>query len=191
MMLLVFTSLILGGCGGGSNPPPPTTTSSNPPPTTSTASLTFPSGAYQHTQILGTVYNLSWSNDGTYVYIGIKAKTPGWVALAFSGDPHGSCDVAIGYVQNGQVVLNEYGYIDYNGTHITDTALGGANDLILISGSVSNGITTIEFKRKLNTGDKLDTVLVQGANDVIWAYGPDTGLTSEHSAVGSATMVIQ
>ena len=92
--------------------------------------------------------------------------------------------------QNGQITLTEYCRIDYNGAHTPDTAAGGTNDFIIVSGNESNGITTIEFKRKLNTGDKLDTVLVKGNNNVVWAYGPDDALSSEHSSLGVGTITI-
>jgi len=175
MGLILISGSFLISCGGGGSSAQ--TTTQPPPPTTTQGQLPgFPSGEYQNTQLLNGIFNLSWSNDSQYVYIGLQAKTTGWVALSFSQDPHGNSDTIIGYVQNGNVMLNEYGYIDYNGNHVPDTALGGTDDAILVSGNQANGITTIEFKRKLNTGDKLDTVLTTGNNNVTVAYGPDNSL---------------
>ena len=68
--------------------------------------LNFSTGAYQNTQLFGGAYNLSWSNDSDWVYIGIKAKTTGWVALSFSPNPHGASDIAIGYVTERPDYLN-------------------------------------------------------------------------------------
>ncbi|WP_083496287.1 MULTISPECIES: DOMON domain-containing protein [Dehalogenimonas] len=109
----------------------------------SSGSLDFPPGKYQKTQIYNDIFNLSWSSDTTYVYIGLKARTTGWAALSLSSDAHaGDSDTFIGFVQNGQVVFNEFMHIDFTGTHSLDTNPTG----VLVSGSENDGITTIEIQ---------------------------------------------
>ncbi len=60
--------------------------------------------------------------------------------------------------------------------------LGGTDDILDYAGvqganvEVSEDedspvITTIEFKRKLNTGDQYDQIIYSGPNNIIWAYG--------------------
>ena len=184
---------LLEGCASSSQTIPVTQPTTQLPPTsTQTNPLSFPAGAYQNSNILADAYNLSWSNDTQFVYIGIKAITPNWVALAFSGSPHGNtAGTVIGFVQNGQVTLNEYGYIDYNGAHELETAIGGTNNVTLVSGSLINGVTTIEFKRLLNTGDPHDVILTKGNNQIAWAIGDTSDLAQEHAQAGTGSIVIQ
>jgi hypothetical protein len=59
-----------------------------------------------------------------------------------------------------------------------------------VTGSEVGGITTIEFKRKLDTSDKYDLPLVTGSNVITWAIGPTDDTTQEHSAVGLGTFEI-
>jgi hypothetical protein len=65
-----------------------------------------------------------------------------------------------------------------------DTELGGTNDILDFGGSENDGITRIEFKRALNTGDDYDNQFFEGANKIIWAYGSDDELTQKHTARG-------
>ena len=70
-------------------------------------------------------------------------------------------------------------HVDF-GPHPQDTELGGTNDILEFAGKEEDGYTTIEFKRKLDTGDKYDNPLVKGKNQILWSYGPDDTATSKH-----------
>ncbi|APV44929.1 hypothetical protein Dform_01608 [Dehalogenimonas formicexedens] len=177
-------------CGGG-----PTATTNPPtsqPPTTPAGTMDFPSGKYQSDTLYSDQFRLAYTvaSDGI-ISIGIKARTTGWVAIAI-GNPHGQSDVWIGYVSSGQVTLLDTYNASYSGSHPLDTgSSGGTNDLTNVTGSEANGITTIEFKRKLDTGDKNDLPLVAGSNIVMWAIGPADDMFQEHSVLGIATFEIQ
>jgi hypothetical protein len=180
---------LLGGCGGGSptTTPPPTTL---PPTSTTAATLNFASGKYVNNSLYNDQFMLAYTvtNDGV-ISVGIKAKTLGWLAIAI-GSPHGKSDIWIGYVTNGQVTLLDSHDATESGSHPLDVSSGGTNDLTSVTGSESSGITTIEFKRKLDTGDKYDLPLVPGTNVITWAIGPSDDINQEHSVVGLGTFEI-
>jgi hypothetical protein len=124
---------------------------------------------------------LSWLSDGQYIYIGMKAKTTGWVAMAIQpGSRMKNADIVLGFVKDGKAtVYDQFSDVDF-GPHPQDTELGGTNDILEFAGKEEGGYTTIEFKRKLDTGDKYDNPLAKGKNQILWSYGPDDTATSKH-----------
>ena len=64
-----------------------------------------------------------------------------------------------------------------------DDVQGGTYDIEDVTGSQVNGVTTVKFKRKLDTGDQKDKVYGGGAQFVIWALGNinmDSMLVTKH-----------
>jgi hypothetical protein len=184
--LILSAILILVGCSNSSATSPTTTLQ---PTSTLVDTINFPPGKYDNTQVFSDLFNLSWSVDETYIYIGIKARTPGWIGLSLTQEPHGgNSDVFVGYISpSGSIVLNEYNSVDYDGDHVLDTS----QDVILVSGNEGDYLTTIEFKRKLNTGDPSDIILDKGTYYCIWAYGLHDDLTKAHALEDSTTIIIQ
>ena len=188
---LLISSLALSGCGGGGTTTTPTGT--QPTGTTPiTAVMDFPFGAYQNTLLLtGGIFRISWSNTDDTISIGIKAQTTGWIGMAISPTlSKGRSDLILGSVSGGQVTLIDSYDPGYSGGHPQDASVGGNNDLFSISGSESGGVTTIEFKRRLNTGDQFDIPLVNGTNPFLFALGPDDTMASEHSLTGAGEIAI-
>jgi hypothetical protein len=79
-------------------------------------------------------------------------------------------DIILVTISNSQLVLSDH-YSNKYGPSSADTSLGGSNDLVLLGQSIANNEKTVKFKRKLNTGDKYDKVVVYGKMDMIWARG--------------------
>ena len=102
----------------------------------------------------------------------------------------GPLGLIIGSVIGSQVNLIDSYDPGFAGSHPQDAAVGGKNDLFDISGSESGGVTTIEFKRRLNTGDQFDIPLVNGINSFLFAIGTDDTMATEHSLVGSGEITI-
>ena len=188
---VLLASLSFTGCGGGGG----TTTTQPPSQTTPTPTgdvMDFPSGSYAHTLLLvGGNFRISWTNTDDTISIGMKAKTTGWVALALSPTLSKSqADLIIGAVVGGQVTLVDSSDPGYSGNHPVDSNMGGTNDLYDIRGSEASGVTTIEFKRKLNTGDNRDITLVNGTNHFLFAMGPDDTMATEHGLIGTGELTI-
>ena len=135
------------------------------------------------------MYTLSWTITGDTVWFGIQATTTGWVALGI--DPQiamNGADMVFGWVSAGKAtVLDQYSTGMF-GPHPDDTSLGGTMDILSSAGSEQAGTTTIEFSRKLVTGDAHDkAVPTSGTLKIIWAIGNADGV-SPHAAKGSATI---
>ena len=137
-------------------------------------------------------YQISWSNDGTYICIGMKAKTTGWVAVGFGPElMMKNADIVMGYVADGKAEVLDLFSTGEFGPHPPDTQLGGTVDIIESAAKVDNGYTTVEFKRKLDTGDKYDKPLVKGTNKIIWAFGSEPNATLKHMSRGLGEIDIQ
>jgi len=137
-------------------------------------------------------YTVFWRNDEQYVYIGITAKTTGWVAMAVQpGSKMKDADMVMGWVKDGNAEIEDlYSTGDF-GPHVSDNELGGTDDIVAYGGSEADGFTTIEFKRLISTGDKNDNDLTSGVNKIIWAYGSDDNPSAKHSVRGYGEIVIQ
>ena len=120
--------------------------------------------------------SLSWevSESGDELIFILSAKTTGWVAVGF--DPSQimkDAQFVIGYVNSGDVeIRDDFG----NGlfSHAPDTALGGTNDIRLISGREEDEWTQIVFALPINSGDDKDVPLTLGEkHKILLAFGPD------------------
>ena len=130
-------------------------------------------------------YELFWVSDQQYIYVGMRAKTSGWVAMAVQpGSKMKGADMVFGYVEDGKVIiLDLYSTGDF-GPHPPDTDQGGTDDIIEYGGSETDSYTTIEFKRALATGDQYDHELSGGKNQIIWSFGSRDDLSLKHSNKG-------
>ncbi len=166
---------------GGSSPPPV-----DPGPVEWTADGEITVGEYDKSKKFGNSYEIFWNSDGEHIYVGIRVVTSGWVAVGLQLDNRTTTDVdmILGFVDvAGKVTIYDLIYPEYPGLlNPQDVVLGGSNDILLAAGTQGEGVevsedeegpvyTTIEFMRKLNTGDQYDQVFYEGPNTIIWAYG--------------------
>lgn len=161
---------------------PPSSTA--PQPVRWAADGILGAGEYAKARTYGN-FEIVWSSDDNHIYIGMKAKTTGWVALGIQpGFMMKDADMVLGFVKDGRaMVTDEFGTGAY-GPHRPDTELGGSNDITEYGGREENGYTIIEFKRALNTGDRYDHQLVRGLNKIIWAFGGIDEFTLKHTQRG-------
>jgi hypothetical protein len=126
-------------------------------------------------------YEINWASDEGYIYVGLKVKTTGWVAVGIQpGSLMKDADIVLGSVQDGEVSVSDHFSTGDFGPHKADKELGGTDDIIEFDGKEAAGYTIIEFVRALNTGDKYDHPLVKGANKIIWSYGSGDSPTTKH-----------
>ncbi|APV44930.1 hypothetical protein Dform_01609 [Dehalogenimonas formicexedens] len=180
-VICVGVIVLIAGCGTSQQTTQPTSTT---PP-----ELDFPAGAYSSVQTYSNSITIAYTVQGDTIKIGLKARTAGWVAIAL-GTAHGDSDVIIGWVADGQVTIDDTNHASKAGLHQLDINTGGTNDVTTVGGSEINGITTLEFTRKLVTGDTQDLPFVKGNNTITWAIGPTDAITSHHSEIGFATITI-
>lgn len=130
-------------------------------------------GEYPKSKAYGD-YEISWSADDQYIYIAMKAKTTGWVAVGFGPETlMKNADIVEGYVSDAKLTIQDMFSTGDFGPHPPDIQQGGTNDILESGGTEENGYTVIEFKHKLDTGDKFDKPLIKGTNKILWAYGSD------------------
>lgn len=140
--------------------------------------------------------NLSvfWKNDEEYLYMALKGKTSGWVSIGFEpSEWMKDADIIMGWVENGQAVtMDEYSTGNY-GPHVNDTDLGGSDDILESGGSQGSGYTVLEFKRRMNTGDKFDKAFTPGQEiPVIWAMADSSDHDVKHNvAYGEAVLTLE
>lgn len=190
IVLILGIALVSGfACGGGEPTATPTPTGTSTPTSTPTpvdwsADGIITPGEYSGTNTYGN-YEIHWSSDEQYIYIGMKANTNGWVALGIQpGSRMKDADMIFGFVQDSETTVYDLFSTGDFGPHPPDTDLGGTYDVIESGGREEGGYTTIEFKRLLNTGDEYDNPLQSGVNKIIWSYGSADELSLQHTARG-------
>ncbi|MEE9192697.1 MAG: DOMON domain-containing protein [Candidatus Aerophobetes bacterium] len=129
------------------------------------------------------MFNISWKNDREFLYMALKAKTIGWIAIGFEPTSRmKDADMIFGWVEDGQTTLLDLYSTGSTGPHPPDLELGGTDDILEFEGSEEDGYTTIEFKRKMDTGDKYDKVLVPGQTlNFIWAMASLDSFNRKHN----------
>jgi hypothetical protein len=183
-LVYVLAMLILFGCAE-ETPSPPQTLTPTPPLTEDwSADGIIKVREYHGSNNYGD-YTIHWRSDEQYIYIGMTAKTSGWVAMAFQpGSRMKDADMIFGFVNDGKVEVYDLYSTGNFGPHALDTELGGTDNILNYSGKEGGGVTTIEFKRQLRTEDEYDIPISKGINEIIWAYGSSDSLTVKHSTRG-------
>ncbi len=127
---------------------------------------------------------------GPNAEITVSAPYSGWVAVGF--DPSrkmADANLLIGYVKDGVA----YGRDDFGASqvsHKADKDLGGVDNLISVSGSETDGVTTITFVIPVNSGDSKDVALTKGRHQVILAASRSDNFTGMHARIGKASILI-
>jgi len=134
---------------------------------------------------------LHWRFQGETIVFAMEAKTTGWVALGI--DPEqvmNEADMIFGWVtEDGRVNVVDAFATGPIGPHPPDVELGGSADVLEYGGTQSDGVTTIEFSRTLNTGDRYDKEIPrEGTLKVIWAYGESDDFEKFHVTAGYGTL---
>ncbi|MCK5252296.1 MAG: hypothetical protein KAQ96_05075, partial [Thermoplasmata archaeon] len=128
-------------------------------------------------------YEIHWTYDGADIYVAIRGQTTGWIAIGFDPtDRMKDADMVYGWVDSvGGLTIFDLYATGVNGPHPEDTQQGGTYDLLDAAGTEDSGWTTLEFTRKLNTGDTYDNVIpTTGTIPIIWAVGPSDSFTAQH-----------
>jgi len=139
----------------------------------------------------GGEMEISWRNDQEHLYMAMKGRTEGWISIGFEPlEWMKDADMIMGTVEGERAtVLDLYSTGRY-GPHEDDAFLGGTYDILEFAGSERDGYTTIELKRRLDTGDVFDEALEPGQSvSVIWAMADQDGRDLKHDvAYGEAIL---
>jgi hypothetical protein len=190
LILILIIALLSISCGSGSVssvPLPSIPLAQNSQPGAAwRADGTIGNGEYQNQQSFSSAFTIYWSNDEPYIYCGMQASTPGWLAIAILPEKKAdqSIDMILGRVKNGQASVLDLFNSDHhrgNGPHQVDAEIGGSDDILEFGGQEKDNITTLEFKHNLITGDRFDLSLHAGTNYISWAYSDTDELESAHA----------
>ncbi len=142
----------------------------------------------------GGTLEIAWKNDAEFIYLGLKGNAHGWISIGFEPTVWmKDADIIMGSV-NGKntTLLDEYCTGNY-GPHLNDTELGGTYDILEYGGKEEGNYTAIEFKRKMNTGDKYDKAFSPGENiSIIWATADSKDDNVKHNiAKGEGVLALE
>ncbi len=142
----------------------------------------------------GGEMEIFWKNDQEHLYMALKSATDGWLSVGFEpSEWMKDADTIMGFVEMGRAtVVDEYCTGNY-GPHVEDTTLGGTNDILASGGRREGGYSVIEFKRKLNTGDRFDKAFSSGQRiSMIWATADSNDHDLKHNvAFGEAILALE
>ncbi len=141
---------------------------------------------YVHSTVVAGV-EVYWSNDATYLRVGLVAPGTGYVSIGFDPDRQmEGANFILGYVEDGK------GYFrDDFGTeptaHLADVDRGGTDNIVSSAGNEWIDQTILEFIIPLDSGDEMDKPLVPGGTyTVLLAYHDlQDGFTTRHSRRGT------
>ncbi|CAF2811812.1 unnamed protein product [Rotaria sp. Silwood2] len=123
------------------------------------------------TELQRNVADLWWTVNETQqeITFELHIKTTGWIALGISpaGGMKGA-DIGLGWVDEGGQVRFQDRYANSSSPPVIDNT---TTDWLALKGREQNGWTTIQFKRSLDTCDKMDVPIKSGTNTLIFAYG--------------------
>eukprot|EP00475_Leptophrys_vorax_P035023 TRINITY_DN5728_c0_g3_i1.p1 TRINITY_DN5728_c0_g3~~TRINITY_DN5728_c0_g3_i1.p1 ORF type:complete len:1084 (+),score=234.56 TRINITY_DN5728_c0_g3_i1:73-3252(+) len=139
----------------------------SPAPTTKAPTTPGTSGGNSFTA--GT-YSVSWTiNADNTITFTIQAQAD-YTSIGF-GPANTPAHVATDTYMFWMSSVGVMGTDGFSSTE--DTPIADAHqDIMGLSGSVQNGILSITFTRKLNTGDSMDYVIGNALLDLSWAFGP-------------------
>jgi hypothetical protein len=137
---------------------------------------------YNHTRDLGQI-EVFWRNDDEHLFMALKGDTTGWISIGLEPTTRmQDADMIFGWVEDDVATVQDLFSTGPTGPHPPDTTLGGTNDIIEFEGTEIDGVTIIEFKRKLDTGDQYDHSLAEGQTiDFIWAMATVDNFTTQHN----------
>lgn len=202
-VLILLVLLMVSGCG--SSKPEPAKTSVAPAAAAGTAATEkkpalaqqpgsweadgiLADNEYVKVQTVGEVEVYS-RVDGDTLRLAMKAKTNGYVAIGFDpAERMKDADIILGFVKDGKAVVADMYSTGVTGPHPPDDQQGGKNDVTVFGGSKKDGVTIIEFERKLVTGDSKDKIIKTGDNKIIWAVGDTEAATGKHVRRGSGIL---
>lgn len=130
----------------------------------------------------GGVMTISWKIDDEHLYMALNGSTRGWLAIGFEpSEWMKDADMLLAVVGGSARVLDEYSTGNY-GPHIDDTMLGGTYDILEHGGRSYDTNTVVEFRRKLETGDRFDKVLrPEQSVSIIWAMSESMDPSVKHN----------
>ncbi len=98
--------------------------------------------------------------------------------------------MVIGFAGGGQASVFDMFSTGESSPCQMDTELGGTDDILESGASEAGGSTTIEFRRRLDTGDRYDGALISGPNLIMWGYSNVDDVRLQHIMSGRGELTL-
>ena len=127
---------------------------------------------------------ISWSIVGDTIYLALQGESTGWIGIGFlneKDDKKMGADQYIFTMEAGKMAAFDMVQVKRTGAPKADDDEGGKNSILQSAGSYAGKAWTVEFSRKLKTGDSSDVDIAAGKKlNVLIAHGPEMSLKEEH-----------
>ncbi|GAB5601862.1 hypothetical protein FJNA_03860 [Thermus sp. FJN-A] len=110
-------------------------------------------------------FTLYWSVVGDTLYLALEGESKGWIGLGFLAektDKKKGADQYLFYVEEGRPVALDMYQVKRTGAPVPDEKEGGKNSILAFAATYEGGKWTVEFSRKLKTGEATDVEIVPG-----------------------------
>lgn len=138
-------------------------------------------------------FEFYWRSDDEKLYAGMRSDSTGWVSVGFNPtSAMKDADIILGYVEDSVLKVHDMYSIGIYGPHPDDTDIGGEYSILSSGGMETDGTTTVEFSRYLDTGDIYDSKLSEGADvKFLWSVADRDDSEFKHNvAKGSGSFTI-
>ncbi len=110
-------------------------------------------------------FTLYWSIVGDTLYLGLEGESKGWIGIGLLGektDKKKGSDNYLFYMEGGKLVALDMYQTKRTGAPVPDEKEGGKNSILAAAATYEGGRWTVEFSRKLKTGEPTDVEIVPG-----------------------------
>ncbi|MCX7782991.1 MAG: DOMON domain-containing protein [Meiothermus sp.] len=127
---------------------------------------------------------ISWSIVGDTIYIALQVDSPGWIGIAMlaeKDDKKKGADSYLFTMDGGKFTAMDMIQVKRTGKPADDTEEGGKNSILQSAGTYAGKTWTVEFSRKLKTGEATDMDIAAGQKFILMiAEGPEMAIKEEH-----------
>eukprot|EP01125_Pyxidicula_operculata_P016451 TRINITY_DN5668_c0_g1_i2.p1 TRINITY_DN5668_c0_g1~~TRINITY_DN5668_c0_g1_i2.p1 ORF type:complete len:1634 (+),score=536.28 TRINITY_DN5668_c0_g1_i2:640-4902(+) len=135
------------------------------------------------------IADLFWEVDigRGLIRIRFEVRTEGWIGVGWGPEDYGmkNSDMVIMTRENGRFVIK-----DYYSTGYTVPLLDQYQDIRTIEAGHKDGVTYMEFERRLDTRDpRQDRPIHKGPVRFVWGYGKSYDILSYHAEKGNQLVI--
>lgn len=127
---------------------------------------------------------LHWSVVGDTLYLALEGESRGWIGIGFlaeRSDRKKGADEYIFYMEGGRLVALDMYQTKRTGAPAMDEEEGGKNSILSAAATYEGGRWTVEFSRKLRTGEPTDVDIIPGRRMIVMlAYAGKMDPKEEH-----------
>lgn len=127
---------------------------------------------------------LSWTVAGDTIYVGIRAQSEGWIGIGFLPEKTKSkqgADLYIFTLEGGKPVAVDLYQASAAGPPVPDDQNGGKASILRSAVVREGNAVTVEFSRKLKTGEKTDMDIIPGKKfSLLLAVGASEAWRAPH-----------